>query len=68
LPGAEEQSAIRRDALREYSRVEAEIARLRSAAEKETQIPRQVELNLEIKRCQAALNGSINKINAEPSP
>jgi hypothetical protein len=63
LLGSEEQSAIRRDALREYFRLEAEIARLRSAAEKETQLPRQVELNLEMRRRQAELRNSKGKLS-----
>ena len=36
----------RQDALREYARLEAEISRLRTTAETETQVARQVELNL----------------------
>jgi hypothetical protein len=50
LPGSPEQAAARRDALREHARLEAEIVSLRVAAESETQIPRQVELNLEMQR------------------
>jgi hypothetical protein len=37
----------------ECERLEAAIARLRSAAAKEKQMARQVELNLELKRLQA---------------
>lgn len=48
-------ATARRDALRECARLEVEIARLRAAAAKENQIPRQVELNLEIKRVEARL-------------
>jgi hypothetical protein len=47
-------AAARRDALRECARCDAEIARLRAAADKERQVPRQVELNLELKRVEAA--------------
>jgi hypothetical protein len=47
-------AAARRDALRECARLETEIARIRSSAAKEKQLPRQVELNLELKRLQAA--------------
>jgi hypothetical protein len=49
-----EQAAARRDALRECARLDAEIARLRGAAAKEKQMSRQVELNLELKRVEAA--------------
>lgn len=47
-------AAARREALREYALLDAEIARLRSAAEKEPQMARQVALNLEMKRAEAA--------------
>ncbi len=49
-----EHAAARRDALQECARLEAEIARLRAAAAKEKQMARQVELNLELKRVEAA--------------
>jgi hypothetical protein len=48
-------AAVRRDVLRECARLDAEIARLRAAAAGEKQMPRQVELNMEIKRMEAAL-------------
>jgi hypothetical protein len=48
------QAASRYQALAEYARLEGEIARLRAAAAKEKQMPRQVELNLELKRVEAA--------------
>jgi hypothetical protein len=48
-----EHSAARREALAECSRLESEMARIRSAATLERQIPRQVELNLELKRLEA---------------
>jgi hypothetical protein len=48
-------AAVRREALREYARLDAEIARLRAAAAAEKQMPRQVELNMEVKRMEAAL-------------
>jgi hypothetical protein len=50
VAGSPEQAAERQQALREYARLDAEIARLRAAAEKEKQVGRQVELNLELKR------------------
>jgi len=52
-PDTPEHAAARREALRECERLEAQIARLRAAAAKERQMPRQVELNLELKRLQA---------------
>ena len=50
-----EHAEARRDALRECATLAAEIAALRSAAAKEKQIHRQVEINLEHKRLQAKL-------------
>ena len=54
IPDAAEGRIARRQALRDCARLEAEMARLRAAAAKETQMPRQVELNLELKRAVAA--------------
>jgi hypothetical protein len=50
-----DRAETRREALREYSRLEAEIARLGAMAAKEKQVPRQVELNLKLKRLEAEL-------------
>ncbi len=49
-----EDAARRRDALQEFARLDAEIARLRATAAKESQMSRRVELNLELKRIEAA--------------
>lgn len=49
-----EHAAARRDALQEYVGLDGEIARLRATAAKEKQISRRVELNLELKRVEAA--------------
>ena len=49
-----EHAAARRDALQECARLDAEIARLRATAAKEKQMARRVELNLELKRVEAA--------------
>ena len=49
-----ELAALRRNALQEYARLDAEIARLRATATKEKQMSRRVELNLELKRVEAA--------------
>jgi hypothetical protein len=54
IPDVAERRAVRREALRDCARLEAEMARLRAAAAKEKQMPRQVELNLQIKRAEAA--------------
>lgn len=55
LPGSPEQAQARRKALRECETLKAAINVLRSAAAKEKQIHRQVELNLEQKQLQAKL-------------
>lgn len=47
-------AAARRQALDEYQRLDGTIGQLRAAATKEKQIARQVELNLEVKRLEAA--------------
>ena len=50
-----EHAARRHDALQECTRLDAEIARLRATATKEKQMSRRVELNLELKRVEAAM-------------
>jgi len=47
-------AAARREALRECSRLDAAIARLRAAAAREKQVPKQVALNMELKRAESA--------------
>lgn len=54
IPGSTQQIADRRDALAAFTRLDAEIARLRTAAARERQMARRVDLNLEIQRLQAA--------------
>ena len=54
VTGNAEHAAARRDALLECARLDAEIVRLRAAAAKEKQLARRVELNLELKRVEAA--------------
>lgn len=49
-----EDATLRREALQEYGRLDAEITRLRATAAKEKQMSRRVELNLELKRIEAA--------------
>jgi hypothetical protein len=55
IPSSAEHSEARRNALEEIAKLESEMAHIRSAAAKEKQVPRRVELNLELKRMQAAL-------------
>ena len=57
-----EYAATRRDALRECGVLHEEIVRLRTLAAKEMQIPRQVELNLELKRIEAELATTKQKL------
>ncbi|MCC6738938.1 MAG: DUF4391 domain-containing protein [Planctomycetia bacterium] len=53
-----DQAAVRQEALRECAKLAAEIVRLRAAAAKERQMARQVGLNLELKRAEAALESA----------
>jgi hypothetical protein len=55
LPATPDAAHSRQQALSECARLEAEIARVRAAAKKAKQIPRQVELNLDLKRLEAAM-------------
>jgi hypothetical protein len=55
LPTGPEHAATRKASLREYVRIESEIARLRAAAAKEKQMARKVDLNLALKRAEAEL-------------
>lgn len=48
-------ATARRQALTDYQRIVAEIAAIRAQADRESQLPRRVELNLELKRLDAAL-------------
>jgi hypothetical protein len=48
-------AAARRAALADHQRLVGQIAAIRSLAERETQVPRRVELNLELKCLEAAL-------------
>lgn len=54
MPDSSDAAAARRGALQELSQLDAGIARLRSAASAETQIARRVDVNLEIRRLEAA--------------
>ena len=57
-----EEAATRREALRECVLLDAEIARLRTTAAKEKQMPRQVALNLEVKRAEAARAAALARL------
>ena len=61
-PDSTKHAAARREALQECARLEAEIARLRAAAAKEKQLARQVEVNLELKRVEAAQAAALAKL------
>jgi hypothetical protein len=52
----------RREALQESARLDKEIARLRATAAKEKQMSRRVDLNLELKRLEAALAAAYAKL------
>jgi hypothetical protein len=54
-PDSADRSSALRDGLDTYARLQREVALLRARAEKEKQINRRVELNLEIKRLEAEL-------------
>ena len=62
LAESAEYAATRCDALRECGVLHEEISRLRTLAAKERQIPRQVELNLELKRIEAELATTKQKL------
>jgi hypothetical protein len=57
-----DQAATRREALRECARLDTEVARLRAIAAKEKQVPRQVALNLELKRAEAARAAALARL------
>lgn len=62
VPGTKEQSAARNAALQECARLNAEIIRLRAAAAKEKQIPKLVDLNMQIKRLSKDLSAAQSKL------
>ena len=55
VPSSAEQAGLRQGALQECTRLGREIARLRATAAKEKQMARRVDLNLQLKRLEAAL-------------
>jgi hypothetical protein len=57
-----ETRASRREALTEISRLDVEINRIRAAATRERQIARQVNLNVELKRAEAARAAALERL------
>lgn len=55
VPGSVDRAIALRDGLEAHGRLKRELAALRAQAERETQLNRRVELNLEIKRLEAEL-------------
>lgn len=55
LPSDANAAAARREALADHQRLVGQIAAIRSRVERESQVPRRVTLNLELKRLEAAL-------------
>lgn len=62
VPASPDQAATRREALRDCARLDTEIARLRAVAAKEKQVPKQVALNLELKRAEAARAAALARL------
>lgn len=62
LPSTPEARAERLAALRDCGRLDAEAARLRAVATREKQVPRQVELNLELQRVEAARAAALTRL------
>jgi hypothetical protein len=62
IAASAEHAAVRRDALQECARLDAEIIRLRAAATKEKQMARRVELNVELKRVELARASACAKL------
>lgn len=62
LPESAERGESRRLALAECVRLEAEMAAIRAAAEKETQMPRQAEMNLALQRLRTAHADALGRL------
>lgn len=62
LSGSPEMALVRREALQDCERLEVSIAGLRAAAEREKQVSRLVELNLELKQLEAELAAAQDKL------
>lgn len=59
----EEQASVRRAALQDCRRLEAEAERLRNTAAKEKQLARRVEMNIELQRLQRELEAATRKLS-----
>lgn len=62
IPADAARRVARGEALRACDRLDAEIVRLRTAAKKEKQMPRQVALNLELKQVEAARAAALERL------
>jgi hypothetical protein len=62
LPDSQEHSSARRAALSESKRLGAEMTRVRREAERETQLARQVELNIELTQLRAAHDVALRQL------
>jgi len=60
----EEQASVRRTALQDCQRLEAEAARLRNVASKEKQLARRVEMNIELQRLERELEAAVSQLTA----
>jgi glycine cleavage system regulatory protein len=65
LPVSTDRSSALREKLDNHSKLKHEIVILRSSAEKETQINRRVELNLEIKKREDEISSVLRLIKLE---
>jgi len=63
LAASHGQAETRQKALGECSRLEAEITRLRSAAEKEKQLSKRVELNLKVKELEILMRDEVERLS-----
>jgi hypothetical protein len=62
VAASSDQAAAWREALRDCARLDQEIIRLRAAAMRERQVPKQVALNLELKRAEAARAAALARL------
>ena len=59
---SEDLAAVRRSALEEHWRIEREIVALRGQAEKERQVNRLAQINLEIRRLKDSLSEQVKRL------
>ena len=65
LPDSADRASVLRDGLDAYARLQHDLTVLRAQAEKEKQVNRRVELNLEIKRLEAELAATSHSLTGE---